>query len=91
MGGPSRAEAQTRVDEQSEDQHLSEDIGYRAIGTTEHALVDKWMVDTAYEIQECERLVRADPGGPTLECEGWHQRGSGSHQCIPHTSTHFLS
>ena len=70
MGGPSRAEAQTRVDEQSEDQHLSEDIGYRAIGTTEHAFSGKWMVDTAYKIQkECERLVRTDPGGPKLESE----------------------
>jgi hypothetical protein len=49
------------------------------------------MVDTAYEIQkECERLVRADPGGPKLECEVWHQRGSGTHRCVPYTSTHFV-
>ncbi|KAI0297822.1 hypothetical protein B0F90DRAFT_1811013 [Multifurca ochricompacta] len=60
--------------------HLSEDIGYRTVGTAEHALADKWMVDTAYEIQkECEQLVRADPGRK-LECEVWHQRGSGSHR-----------
>ena len=32
--------------------HLSENIGYRTVGTTEHTLTDKWMVDTAYEIRE---------------------------------------
>ena len=63
--------------------HLSEDIGYRTVGTFEHALADKWMVNTAYEIQkECERLVREDPRRK-LECEVWHQRGSGSHRCAP--------
>ncbi|KAI0262019.1 hypothetical protein BGY98DRAFT_1192657 [Russula aff. rugulosa BPL654] len=47
----------------------------------EHALADKWMVDTAHEIQkECERLVRLDPGERKLECEVWHQQGSGSHR-----------
>jgi hypothetical protein len=61
---------------------LSEDIGYRTVGTFEHALADKWMVDTAYEVQrECERLVRVD-SGRKLECEVWHQRGSGSHRCV---------
>lgn len=63
--------------------HLSEEIGYRTVGTSEHALADKWMVDTAYEIQdECERLVRADPSGRKLQCDVWHQQGSGSHRCV---------
>ncbi|KAI0262359.1 hypothetical protein BC834DRAFT_925273 [Gloeopeniophorella convolvens] len=61
-------------------QYLSEDIGFRTVGTYEHALADKWMADTAYEIQkECERLVQSDPGR-NLECEVWHQRGNGSHR-----------
>jgi Zn-dependent M28 family amino/carboxypeptidase len=39
------------------------------------------MVNTAYEIQnECERLVRVDPGERKLECEVWHQQGSGTHR-----------
>jgi hypothetical protein len=63
--------------------HLSEDIGYRTVGTAEHALADKWMIETAYKIQrECERLVQVDPGRK-LECEVWHQRGSGSHRYVP--------
>jgi len=41
------------------------------------------MIDTAHEIQkECERLVRVGPGRK-LECEVWHQQGSGSHRCVP--------
>ncbi|KAI9455042.1 hypothetical protein F5148DRAFT_409217 [Russula earlei] len=60
--------------------HLSKDIGYRTVGTFEHALADKWMVEKAYGIQrECEQLVRMDPRR-NLECEVWHQRGSGSHR-----------
>jgi hypothetical protein len=63
--------------------HLSEDIGYRTVGTTEHAIADKWMIDTAYEVQnECERLVRENPGGHKLQCDVWHQQGSGSHRCV---------
>jgi hypothetical protein len=62
---------------------LSEDIGYRTVGTAEHALADKWMAEKAYEVQsECERLVQLDPGC-NLECEVWHQRGSGSHRYVP--------
>jgi hypothetical protein len=57
----------------------------------EHALADKWMVDTAHEIQkECERLVRVDPRGRKLECEVWHQQGSGSHRCVTRRSVHTL-
>lgn len=60
--------------------HLSEDIGFRTVGTAEHALADKWMVDTAHEVQrECQRLVEANPERK-LECEVWHQRGSGAHR-----------
>ena len=65
-----RTGLQSRKRKSSQIRHLSEDIGYRAIGTTEHAFSGKWMVDTAYKIQkECERLVRTDPGGPKLESE----------------------
>jgi hypothetical protein len=57
----------------------------------EHALADKWMVDTAYEVQkECERLVRADPGERKLECEVWHQQGSGTHRYVACRSLHKL-
>ncbi|KAH8993018.1 hypothetical protein EDB92DRAFT_1986255 [Lactarius akahatsu] len=60
--------------------HLSEDIGFRTVGTAEHALADKWMIDTAHEVQrECQRIVQADPERK-LECEVWHQRGSGAHR-----------
>lgn len=60
--------------------HLSEDIGFRTVGTAEHALADKWMIDTAHEVQrECQQIVQADPERK-LECEVWHQRGSGAHR-----------
>lgn len=60
--------------------HLSDDIGFRTVGTAEHAVADEWMVDTAHEVQrECRRLVQADPERK-LECEVWHQRGSGAHR-----------
>lgn len=62
--------------------HLSEDIGFRTVGTAEHALADKWMVDTAHEVQrECQRLAATDPERK-LECEVWHQRGSGAHRYV---------
>jgi hypothetical protein len=45
--------------------------------------INKWVIYTAHEIQkECERLVRVDPGRQ-LECEVWHQQGSGSHRYAP--------
>ena len=69
--------------------HLSEDIGYRTVGTSEHALADKWMIDKAYEVQrECEQLLRTAPGRK-LECEVWHQRGGGTHRCVPTFLTGF--
>lgn len=63
--------------------NLSEDIGFRTVGTAEHALADEWMIDKAHEVQkECQRLVEADPER-NLECEVWHQRGSGAHRYVP--------
>ncbi|CCM00596.1 uncharacterized protein FIBRA_02632 [Fibroporia radiculosa] len=60
--------------------YLSEDIGYRTVGTREHALSDAWMVQQAEEFRsQCEDIVRAYPDRK-LECEVWHQRGSGSHR-----------
>lgn len=59
--------------------HLSEDIGYRTVGTYEHALADKWMVDAAMQVkQNCERVVERT--GRKLECEVWRQQGSGNHR-----------
>lgn len=59
--------------------HLSEDIGYRTVGTLEHALADKYMVSQAEEVKKnCERLVAES--GRKLQCEVWRQEGSGSHR-----------
>ncbi|KAJ7698147.1 hypothetical protein B0H17DRAFT_1261330 [Mycena rosella] len=59
--------------------HLSEDIGYRTVGTYEHALADAWMVEQAEAAQRnCERVVRES--GRKLECEVWRQQGSGTHR-----------
>ncbi|KAH8104118.1 hypothetical protein BXZ70DRAFT_924624 [Cristinia sonorae] len=61
-------------------QYLSEDIGYRTVGTREHALGDAWMVKQAEAIQrQCEEVVKAHPGRKLL-CEVWRQEGSGSHR-----------
>jgi len=61
--------------------YLSEDIGYRTVGTREHALADTWMLRKAEAIkEECERIVRED--GRKLECEVWRQEGSGSHRYV---------
>ncbi|KIJ96005.1 hypothetical protein K443DRAFT_134254 [Laccaria amethystina LaAM-08-1] len=59
--------------------NLSEDIGYRTVGTLEHALADKYMVAQAEEVKKnCEKLVAES--GRKLECEVWRQEGSGSHR-----------
>ncbi|KAG5644249.1 hypothetical protein DXG03_008787 [Asterophora parasitica] len=59
--------------------HLSEGIGYRTVGTREHALADEWMVRQAKAVQRhCEAAVAAT--GVKLECEVWRQEGSGSHR-----------
>ncbi|KDR80962.1 hypothetical protein GALMADRAFT_1358006, partial [Galerina marginata CBS 339.88] len=59
--------------------HLSEEIGYRTVGTYEHALADTWMVQAAEQVkQNCERIVART--GRKLECEVWRQEGSGNHR-----------
>ena len=59
---------------------LSEDIGYRIVGTREHSLADKWMVQAAEHVrQNCQRIVNKT--GRKLECEVWRQEGNGSHRC----------
>ncbi len=59
--------------------HLSEAIGFRTVGTYEHALADKWMLDAANQVkQNCERIVTQT--GRQLECEVWRQEGSGYHR-----------
>ncbi|KAI0741328.1 hypothetical protein C8Q80DRAFT_1221427 [Daedaleopsis nitida] len=61
--------------------YLSEDIGYRTVGTREHALGDAWMLKQAEALRtECEAVVRAHPSERKLQCEVWHQQGSGSHR-----------
>ncbi|KAI4524854.1 hypothetical protein K525DRAFT_235287 [Schizophyllum commune Loenen D] len=58
---------------------LSEDIGYRIVGTEEHAQGDAWMVDQARAFKdECDALAQSQ--GRALECEVWHQTGDGSHR-----------
>ena len=62
--------------------HLSEDIGYRTVGTREHALGDAWMMQKAEELkQQCDEIVKSVPGRK-LECEVWRQEGSGSHRYV---------
>ncbi|KAI0046019.1 hypothetical protein FA95DRAFT_1680074 [Auriscalpium vulgare] len=66
-------------------QYLSEGIGYRTVGTSEHALADKWLLGKVQEMKkECEALVnqaRVTSGtARKLECEVWRQEGSGSHR-----------
>ncbi|KAI0311021.1 hypothetical protein OF83DRAFT_1152851 [Amylostereum chailletii] len=59
--------------------HLSEDIGYRTVGTYEHALADKWLHEKVEAMRrECEEVVRGT--GRKLECEVWRQEGTGSHR-----------
>jgi hypothetical protein len=60
---------------------LSEDIGYRTVGTREHALADQWMVNIAHKLKDL-----CDKTNKTLECEVWHQTGSGSHRWVYHFS-----
>lgn len=62
--------------------YLSEDIGYRTVGTKEHALGDAWMLKQVEALRaQCDDAVRANPERK-LECEVWHQQGSGSHRCV---------
>ncbi|KAJ7304555.1 hypothetical protein DFH08DRAFT_903357 [Mycena albidolilacea] len=56
--------------------YLSEEIGYRTVGTYEHAVADTWMVQQAEEAKRnCERVVKET--GRKLQCEVWRQQGSG--------------
>ncbi|KAG8762494.1 hypothetical protein FRC12_009013 [Ceratobasidium sp. 428] len=59
---------------------LSEDIGFRTVGTKEHAEGDAWILAQAEKLREqCEEVVRQTPGRK-LECEVWRQQGSGTHR-----------
>ncbi|KAF7356117.1 Peptide hydrolase [Mycena venus] len=59
--------------------YLSENIGYRTVGTYEHAQADAWMVEQAEEAKRnCERVVKET--GRKLQCEVWRQQGSGTHR-----------
>ncbi|TFK20267.1 hypothetical protein FA15DRAFT_673638 [Coprinopsis marcescibilis] len=59
--------------------YLSEDIGYRTVGTKEHALGDAWLFNQVQLFQEeCESIVYST--GRQLECEIWRQQGGGSHR-----------
>lgn len=63
-------------------QHLSETIGFRTVGSREHALGDAWMLAKAEELKaSCEEAVAKEPGRK-LQCEVWRQEGSGSHRCV---------
>ncbi|TBU47465.1 hypothetical protein BD309DRAFT_855887 [Dichomitus squalens] len=60
--------------------YLSEDIGYRTVGTSEHAAGDAWMLKQAEMLcEESKEVLRAHPERK-LQCEVWHQQGSGSHR-----------
>ena len=49
--------------------YLSEDIGYRSVGTREHALGDAWTLQKAEELKKlCEKAVVRETGRK-LECE----------------------
>ncbi|PPQ63101.1 hypothetical protein CVT24_005812 [Panaeolus cyanescens] len=59
--------------------YLSEEIGYRTVGTFEHSIADDWMVQAAEQVkQNCERIVAKT--GRKLQCEVWRQEGSGNHR-----------
>jgi hypothetical protein len=59
---------------------LSEDIGFRTVGTKEHALADTWMVEQVNAFKHlCERAIEKETGRK-LECEVWRQQGNGSHR-----------
>lgn len=62
--------------------YLSEDIGYRTVGTAEHAAGDAWLLAQAEALRaQCEHAV-AQSAGRKLECEVWRQQGSGSHRYV---------
>lgn len=62
--------------------HLSENIGFRTVGTREHALGDKYVLDHANRIKaECESILKSAPTRK-LQCEVWRQEGSGTHRWV---------
>lgn len=70
---------------------LSEDIGFRTVGTREHAMGDAWMLKKAEELQKlCEEMVTREPGR-RLECEVSRQEGSGAHRCVINLSSFLIS
>ncbi|QRV88245.1 Peptidase family M28 protein [Ceratobasidium sp. AG-Ba] len=59
---------------------LTEDIGFRTVGTKEHAQSDAWLLSQAQKlVEQCNEAVRHTPGRK-LECEVWRQQGSGTHR-----------
>ncbi|KIK67879.1 hypothetical protein GYMLUDRAFT_36677 [Collybiopsis luxurians FD-317 M1] len=59
---------------------LSEEIGFRTPGTREHALGEEYLWNRVTQFKsQCDELVKSTPGR-RLECEIWHQKGSGSHR-----------
>ncbi|KAH6915597.1 hypothetical protein BKA70DRAFT_465001 [Coprinopsis sp. MPI-PUGE-AT-0042] len=59
--------------------YLSEGIGYRTVGTKEHAIADAWLLEQVNEFKEaCDSVVLTT--GRRLECEVWRQEGDGSHR-----------
>lgn len=60
--------------------YLSENIGYRTVGTREHALGDKYVLDEANKIKaSCDDVLKMAPTRK-LQCEVWRQEGSGTHR-----------
>ncbi|KAG8734211.1 hypothetical protein FRC10_011815 [Ceratobasidium sp. 414] len=59
---------------------LSEDIGFRTVGTKEHAEGEAWLLAQVEKLREqCVEAVRST-SGRKLECEVWRQQGSGTHR-----------
>lgn len=59
---------------------LSEDIGFRTVGTHEHALGDAWVLDKVLELKElCDVALKRVPTRK-LQCEVERQTGSRSHR-----------
>ena len=59
---------------------LSEDIGFRTVGTREHALGAEYVLDQVKIVKDlCDAAVKSAPTR-RLACEVWRQEGSGSHR-----------
>ncbi|KAF8576245.1 hypothetical protein K439DRAFT_1640647 [Ramaria rubella] len=60
-------------------EHLSSTIGFRTVGTKEHAEGDAWMLQQVQRLkEECDAIVRNSHSH--MECEVWRQQGSGKHR-----------